>query len=293
MPIKFLTRSRELIHNNLKNIIKSESLIDEAMRYSVLSESKVIRPGLVFASGLLNKNLTQASLINLASSVELIHTYSLIHDDLPCMDDDDLRRGKESSHVKYGEAHAILTGDALHDLAFEIIVLDRDMSDQNKVEAVSILAKASGASGMVLGQHLDVQSEKLVSNISKNEMARIHSLKTGKLIQASVLMGQINSNISNDKQKMLADFGSKIGLAFQIYDDILDETGISSVIGKSAKSDLKNLKQTYIKVMGLKESEVLANDLASESINILKEIDLGKEMETLKLLAEYMVNRNK
>tara|TARA_B110000444_G_C18850148_1_gene604917 strand:- start:3634 stop:4515 length:882 start_codon:yes stop_codon:yes gene_type:complete len=293
VPIKFLTRSRELIHNNLKNIIKSESLIDEAMRYSVLSESKVIRPGLVFASGLLNKNLTQASLINLASSVELIHTYSLIHDDLPCMDDDDLRRGKESSHVKYGEAHAILTGDALHDLAFEIIVLDRDMSDQNKVEAVSILAKASGASGMVLGQHLDVQSEKLDSNISKNEMARIHSLKTGKLIQASVLMGQINSNISNDKQKMLADFGSKIGLAFQIYDDILDETGISSVIGKSAKSDLKNLKQTYIKVMGLKESEVLANDLASESINILKEIDLGKEMETLKLLAEYMVNRNK
>lgn len=293
MPIKFLTRSRELIHNNLKNIIKSESLIDEAMRYSVLSESKVIRPGLVFASGLLNKNLTQASLINLASSVELIHTYSLIHDDLPCMDDDDLRRGKESSHVKYGEAHAILTGDALHDLAFEIIVLDRDMSDQNKVEAVSILAKASGASGMVLGQHLDVQSEKLVSNISKNEMARIHSLKTGKLIQASVLMGQINSNISNDKQKMLADFGSKIGLAFQIFDDILDEIGLSSVIGKSAKSDLKNLKQTYVKVMGLKESEVLANDLASESINILKEIDLGKEMETLKLLAEYMVNRNK
>jgi geranylgeranyl pyrophosphate synthase len=293
VPIKFLTRSRELIHNNLKNIIKSESLIDEAMRYSVLSESKVIRPGLVFASGLLNKNLTQASLINLASSVELIHTYSLIHDDLPCMDDDDLRRGKESSHVKYGEAHAILTGDALHDLAFEIIVLDRDMSDQNKVEAVSILAKASGASGMVLGQHLDVQSEKLDSNISKNEMARIHSLKTGKLIQASVLMGQINSNISNDKQKMLADFGSKIGLAFQIFDDILDEIGLSSVIGKSAKSDLKNLKQTYVKVMGLKESEVLANDLASESINILKEIDLGKEMETLKLLAEYMVNRNK
>ena len=293
MPIKFLTRSRELIHNNLKNIIKSESLIDEAMRYSVLSESKVIRPGLVFASGLLNKNLTQASLINLASSVELIHTYSLIHDDLPCMDDDDLRRGKESSHVKYGEAHAILTGDALHDLAFEIIVLDRDMSDQNKVEAVSILAKASGASGMVLGQHLDVQSEKLDSNISKNEMARIHSLKTGKLIQASVLMGQINSNISNDKQKMLADFGSKIGLAFQIFDDILDEIGLSSVIGKSAKSDLKNLKQTYVKVMGLKESEVLANDLASESINILEKIDLGKEMETLKLLAEYMVNRNK
>tara|TARA_B110000305_G_C19461283_1_gene654562 strand:+ start:4866 stop:5747 length:882 start_codon:yes stop_codon:yes gene_type:complete len=293
VPIKFLTRSRELIHNNLKNIIKSESLIDEAMRYSVLSESKVIRPGLVFASGLLNKNLTQASLINLASSVELIHTYSLIHDDLPCMDDDDLRRGKESSHVKYGEAHAILTGDALHDLAFEIIVLDRDMSDQNKVEAVSILAKASGASGMVLGQHLDVQSEKLDSNISKNEMARIHSLKTGKLIQASVLMGQINSNISNDNQKLLADFGSKIGLAFQIFDDILDEIGLSSVIGKSAKSDLKNLKQTYVKVMGLKESEVLANDLASESINILKEIDLGKEMETLKLLAEYMVNRNK
>jgi geranylgeranyl pyrophosphate synthase len=268
-------------------------LIDEAMRYSVLSNSKAIRPGLVMASGILNDNLTKDSLITLACSVELIHTYSLIHDDLPSMDDDDMRRGKDSSHIRFGEANAILAGDALHDLAFELIANDDDMSDAAKVDAVNILARASGSSGMVLGQYLDIESEKLNSDLDLDDMEKIHSLKTGKLIQASILMGQLESSLDNKKQIMLSDFGSKIGLAFQIFDDILDETGDSSVLGKSIKSDIKNHKQTYVKVIGLEQSIFIADQLAAESIGILDSMGLGESISTLKSLAEYMVNRNR
>jgi geranylgeranyl pyrophosphate synthase len=293
VPVKFLTRSRELVHNKLSTVISSSSLIDEAMRYSVLSNSKAIRPGLVMASGILNDNLTEDSLITLACSVELIHTYSLIHDDLPSMDDDDLRRGKDSSHIRFGEANAILAGDALHDLAFELIATDLDMSDTAKVTAVNILAKASGSSGMVLGQYLDIESEKLNSNLELKDIEKIHSLKTGKLIRASILMGQLESSLDNEKQSMLSDFGSKIGLAFQIFDDILDETGDSSVLGKSAKSDIKNHKQTYVKVVGLEQSNFIADQLATESIGILDSMRLGEPINTLKSLAEYMVNRNR
>ncbi|MDG1722270.1 MAG: polyprenyl synthetase family protein [SAR86 cluster bacterium] len=293
MSVKFLTRSRELVHNKLSSVISSSSLIDEAMRYSVLSNSKAIRPGLVMASGILNDNLTKDSLITLACSVELIHTYSLIHDDLPSMDDDDMRRGKDSSHIRFGEANAILAGDALHDLAFELIANDDDMSDASKVDAVNILARASGSSGMVLGQYLDIESEKLNSDLDLDDMEKIHSLKTGKLIQASILMGQLESSLDNKKQIMLSDFGSKIGLAFQIFDDILDETGDSSVLGKSIKSDIKNHKQTYVKVIGLEQSNFIADQLAAESIGILDSMGLGESISTLKSLAEYMVNRNR
>ena len=293
MPIKFLTRTRELIHHKLSSVITSSSLIDEAMRYSVLSDSKVIRPGLVMASGILNNNLTEDSLITLACSVELIHTYSLIHDDLPSMDDDDMRRGKDSSHVRFGEANAILAGDALHDLAFELIASDEDMNDAAKINAVNILAKASGSKGMVLGQYLDIESEKLNSNLNLDEIEKIHSLKTGRLIQASIFMGQLESSLDIKKQEMLSEFGSKIGLAFQIYDDILDETGDSSVLGKSIKSDIKNQKQTYVKVVGLDQSNYIANKLATQSIDILDEMELGDAINNLKSLAEYMVNRKK
>ena len=293
MPIKFLTRTRELIHHKLTSVISSSSLIDEAMRYSVLSDSKVIRPGLVMASGILNNNLTEDSLITLACSVELIHTYSLIHDDLPSMDDDDMRRGKDSSHVRFGEANAILAGDALHDLAFELIASDEDMNDAAKINAVNILAKASGSKGMVLGQYLDIESEKLNSNLNLDEIEKIHSLKTGRLIQASILMGQLESSLDIKKQEMLSEFGSKIGLAFQIYDDILDETGDSSVLGKSIKSDIKNQKQTYVKVVGLDQSNYIANKLATQSIDILDKMELGDAINNLKSLAEYMVNRKK
>jgi geranylgeranyl pyrophosphate synthase len=158
---------------------------------------------------------------------------------------------------------------------------------------VNILAKASGSKGMVLGQYLDIESEKLNSNLNLDEIEKIHSLKTGRLIQASILMGQLESSLDIKKQEMLSEFGSKIGLAFQIYDDILDETGDSSVLGKSIKSDIKNQKQTYVKVVGLDQSNYIANKLATQSIDILDEMELGDAINNLKSLAEYMVNRKK
>tara|TARA_B100000579_G_C22799596_1_gene838997 strand:- start:553 stop:1434 length:882 start_codon:yes stop_codon:yes gene_type:complete len=288
---QFLTRTRELIHKKILAEISADSLIDQAMRYSVLSDSKTIRPALVLASGELNNNLTKNSLITLATAIELIHTYSLIHDDLPCMDDDDIRRGKESSHIKFGEANAILAGDALHDLAFEIISTDKDMNDASKIKAVNILANASGAKGMVLGQHLDIESEKSKKNIDIKSMKKIHTLKTGKLIKAAVEMGQIESSLNKAEINMLLEFGSKIGLAFQIFDDILDETGETSELGKRAKSDQKNNKQTYVKIVGIDESAKIANKLLDESINLIDELRVRDKIEPLKSLAKFMVNR--
>ncbi len=291
MSEQFLTRTRELIHKKILAEISADSLIDQAMRYSVLSDSKTIRPALVLASGELNNNLTINSLITLATAIELIHTYSLIHDDLPCMDDDDIRRGKESSHIKFGEANAILAGDALHDLAFEIISTDKDMNDASKIKAVNILANASGAKGMVLGQHLDIESEKSKENIDLKSMKKIHTLKTGKLIKAAVEMGQIESSLNKAEINMLLEFGSKIGLAFQIFDDILDETGETSELGKRAKSDQKNNKQTYVKIVGIDESAKIANKLLDESINLIDELRVRDKIEPLKSLAKFMVNR--
>ncbi len=291
MSEQFLTRTRELIHKKILAEISADSLIDQAMRYSVLSDSKTIRPALVLASGELNNNLTRNSLITLATAIELIHTYSLIHDDLPCMDDDDIRRGKESSHIKFGEANAILAGDALHDLAFEIISTDKDMNDASKIKAVNILANASGAKGMVLGQHLDIESEKSKENIDLKSMKKIHTLKTGKLIKAAVEMGQIESSLNKAEINMLLEFGSKIGLAFQIFDDILDETGETSELGKRAKSDQKNNKQTYVKIVGIDESAKIANKLLDESINLIDELRVRDKIEPLKSLAKFMVNR--
>ena len=291
MSEQFLTRTRELIHKKILAEISADSLIDQAMRYSVLSDSKTIRPALVLASGELNNNLTKNSLITLATAIELIHTYSLIHDDLPCMDDDDIRRGKESSHIKFGEANAILAGDALHDLAFEIISTDKDMNDASKIKAVNILANASGAKGMVLGQHLDIESEKSKENIDIKSMKKIHTLKTGKLIKAAVEMGQIESSLNKAEINMLLEFGSKIGLAFQIFDDILDEAGETSELGKRAKSDQKNNKQTYVKIVGIDESAKIANKLLDESINLIDKLRVRDKIEPLKSLAKFMVNR--
>ena len=287
----FLSQIRDQVFKNIQRSIGDSNDVEKFMSYSALSNSKMIRAGLIFASGKINKNISQNSLLTLASSVELIHTYSLIHDDLPCMDDDDIRRGKESSHIKFGEANAILAGDALHDLAFEIISTDKDMNDASKIKAVNILANASGAKGMVLGQHLDIESEKSKENIDLKSMKKIHTLKTGKLIKAAVEMGQIESSLNKAEINMLLEFGSKIGLAFQIFDDILDETGETSELGKRAKSDQKNNKQTYVKIVGIDESAKIANKLLDESINLIDELRVRDKIEPLKSLAKFMVNR--
>ena len=273
----------------MKKSIGDSNFIEKAMAYSSIADSKIIRAGIIFASGRINKNIHDDSLLTLATAVELIHTYSLIHDDLPSMDDDDFRRGKESNHIKFGEANAILAGDALQALAYEVICDDKKLDSNSKVQAIKLISSACGKNGMVLGQHLDIESESKDVNIK--DVDNIHSLKTGRLIECSVMLGQINNNDQKIKE-VLNNFGRKIGLAFQITDDILEATSDKSTLGKNNNSDLKNNKSTYIKVIGLKEAKNKSYELSSSAIKSLEELMLN-ETNMLIELAKYISYREK
>jgi geranylgeranyl pyrophosphate synthase len=207
----FLSQVRDRVSKNIEFVIGNSNHIEQAMNYSALSESKMIRAALIFASADTHNFLKNESKVTLATSVELIHTYSLIHDDLPAMDNDDFRRGKKSNHIVFGEADAILAGDALQALAYETIADDNNLSDESKIKAIKLLSNACGKNGMVLGQHLDIRSES--KDISQMEIENIHSLKTGKLIECAVLLGQLENISSNEK--IFKSFGRNIGLAFR------------------------------------------------------------------------------
>ena len=280
----FLSHTRDQVSKNVKKIIGNSNLIEKAMSYSVLGDSKMIRAGLIVASGNINKNISKSSLITFASAVELIHTYSLIHDDLPAMDDDDLRRGKKSNHIKFGEANAILAGDALQTLAYEIICNDRSTNDKDKIEAIKMISKACGKNGMVYGQHLDINAE--TKKIDKHSIENIHQLKTGKLIQCSVMLGQI-SNENNNEINSFQSFGKKIGLAFQITDDILEAISSEEILGKDIQSDVKNCKSTYVSVLGLDESKKESKKLMESAISDLQNIE-SKDKDLLIELAKYI-----
>ena len=280
----FLSHTRDQVSKNVKKIIGNSNLIEKAMSYSVLGESKMIRAGLIVASGNINNNISKSSLITFASAVELIHTYSLIHDDLPAMDDDDLRRGKKSNHIKFGEANAILAGDALQTLAYEIICNDSSTNDKDKIEAIKMISKACGKNGMVYGQHLDINAE--TKKIDKHSIENIHQLKTGKLIQCSVMLGQI-SNENNNEINSFQSFGKKIGLAFQITDDILEAISSEEILGKDIQSDVKNCKSTYVSVLGLDESKKESKKLMESAISDLQNIE-SKDKDLLIELAKYI-----
>ena len=280
----FLSHTRDQVSKKVKKIIGNSNLIEKAMSYSVLGESKMIRAGLIVASGKINKNISKSSLITFASAVELIHTYSLIHDDLPAMDDDDLRRGKKSNHIKFGEANAILAGDALQTLAYEIICNDSSIEDKDKVEAIKMISKACGKNGMVYGQHLDINAE--TKKIDKHSIENIHQLKTGKLIQCSVMLGQI-ANENNNEINSFKSFGKKIGLAFQITDDILEAISSEEILGKDIQSDLKNCKSTYVSVLGIDESKKESKKLMESAISDLQNIE-SKDKDLLIELAKYI-----
>ena len=283
----FLSQIRDQVFENIQKSIGDSNDVEKSMSYSALSNSKMIRAGLIFASGRMNKNISQNSLLTLASSVELIHTYSLIHDDLPCMDNDDFRRGKASNHIKFGEANAILSGDALQTLAYEIICDDVDLSPASKIDAIKLISKACGKNGMVLGQHLDIKSES--KNLNEKSIENIHILKTAKLIECSVMLGQISS--SDEKiNAFLKSFGKKIGLAFQITDDILEVTSDKETLGKNTDSDLKNFKSTYINVIGMDASINKTSELTESAIYDLKQLEIN-EADLLIELAKYMTQR--
>ena len=259
------------------------------MKYSALAESKMFRAALVFASGDLNNNISNKSLISLSTSIELMHTYSLIHDDLPSMDNDELRRGQDSSHIKFGEANAILVGDALQALSYEIISDDEDLSSDEKVVAIKLLASACGKNGMVYGQFLDIESES--KSIDKQSIENIHALKTGKLIECSVMYGQIGNPEKNVK-KVLKSYAKKIGLAFQIKDDILEVTSNKETLGKNTNSDQKNHKSTYANILGIDKAKEKTNSLSKDAIGNLETLCSNKANMLIEL-AKYIAYREK
>jgi geranylgeranyl pyrophosphate synthase len=273
------------INHRLEGLLPSDdSILAEAMRYSVLNGGKRLRPILVYLTGELGE-AENPSLDILAGAIELVHCYSLIHDDLPSMDDDDLRRGNPTTHKKYDEATAILAGDALQPLAFELI-LDINTSDRSKLAMIKSLAKSCGHLGMVGGQIKDIHSD-VIEDVHSLDL--MHSQKTGSLIQTSIETSGILSGLAIEDIKALTEYGAKIGLAFQIQDDIIDIESPTSLSGKDQGSDIEQDKMTYPSIVGLDESKNKAQELASEAKEILQL--LSKNTDNLCNLADYIVSR--
>ena len=287
MSLSFLSECKEKVFNRIDALVPDVNKIASSMRYSALADSKCIRAGLIFASGNLNNEISNSALIDMAASIELMHTYSLIHDDLPSMDNDEMRRGQASNHIKFNEATAILTGDALQALAYENIVSSPEITDLQKIASIKALANACGHEGMILGQQYDLDAE----NNEYNDIKKIHELKTGKLIRVAITM----PHLGNEKQKnqliILDEVGKDLGLAFQIIDDVLEASSDSTTLGKSNQSDLVNKKLTYVSAFGKQASIDQAHALSNACIAKLESSFNNNEVAELLELATFMVER--
>jgi len=287
MSLSFLSECKEKVLNKIDALLPDDNKIVSSMRYSALADSKCIRAGLVFASGKLNKEISNSALIDMAASIELMHTYSLIHDDLPSMDNDDMRRGQASNHIQYNEATAILAGDALQALAYETIVTSLEITQAQKISSIKSIANACGHEGMILGQQYDLDAEKN----EYNDIKKIHELKTGKLIQVAMTMPHLGNEKQKNQLMILEKVGKDLGLAFQIMDDVLEASSDSIVLGKSNQSDLINKKLTYVSAYGKRESIAQAHALSNACISKLEDSFDNNEVVTLLELAEFMVKR--
>ena len=263
----------------------STKLID-AMRYSTLNGGKRLRALFVYATGeALGADLKLLDFP--ASAVEMIHAYSLVHDDMPSMDDDDLRRGKPTCHKAYGEATALLAGDALQSLAFETLC-NSPLAAQQQVNMISTLASHSGVKGMAGGQAIDLES--VNQGLSVEALQTMHELKTGALIQASLQMGALASHsVTDNILAQLADYGSCVGLAFQVHDDVLDIISDTDTLGKTQGSDIAMNKPTYPALIGLEAAQQKAAELIDKSLAILD--DLPYDTQALADLSQYIVQR--
>ena len=260
----------------------------DAMSYAVMGGGKRLRPMLVCASCEAFGGDYKAAL-PASCAFEFIHAYSLIHDDSPAMDDDELRHGRPSTHVAFGEANAILAGDSLHSLAFQSISEAANISPTSKLAIISLLSKAAGWPGMSGGQCLDIEAEGKV--LSVEELEILNAAKTGALIRASLEVGALCAEADSNSAafKAIGEFGAKIGLAFQVVDDILDVTQTSEILGKPAGSDEALSKNTFPRLMGLKESKKKAEDLLQEALALLEEHKLNTPL--LYTLANRAINR--
>lgn len=288
---EFLQQCQQRVDQRLGEALKAEiasSTLLEAMRYACLGGGKRIRPVLAYGSALaVGGELASAD--NAAAAIELIHSYSLVHDDLPAMDDDDLRRGRPTVHKAFDEATAILVGDALQSLAFQILSADHATLDTGRrLAMVQLLSKAAGATGMVGGQSLDFEAVGLKLDIQQLE--KMHSLKTGALIRCAVLLGGMSCESTSEAQmSALAAYADHIGLAFQVQDDILDVIGDTTQLGKPQGSDSDKNKPTYVSLLGLDEAKALANTLSDKAIAALQ--GFPASADPLRELAAYVVSR--
>ena len=262
--------------------------LGDAMRYAVLDGGKRLRPLLVMAACDAANGDAQAAL-RPACAVELIHAYSLVHDDMPCMDNDVLRRGKPTVHVRFGEAQALLAGDALQALAFELLTPDDDLlSAPTQARLCRLLAQAAGFQGMAGGQAIDLASVGLpLTSVQLHEM---HRLKTGALLQASVMLGAACGTASPLALNALRDYGAAVGLAFQVVDDILDVTADAATLGKTAGKDAAQDKPTFVSLMGLQASQAYAQQLLAQAQASLRASGLENTL-ALQALADMLVNR--
>ncbi|MFG6465755.1 polyprenyl synthetase family protein [Roseateles sp. BYS87W] len=262
--------------------------LGEAMRYAVLGGGKRLRPLLVLASCAAVGGDTFAAM-RAACAVELIHAYSLVHDDMPCMDDDVLRRGKPTTHVAYGEAQAMLAGDAMQALAFEVLTPDEGIAPALQARLCALLARSAGHDGMAGGQAIDLAS--IGKQLDECTLRDMHRRKTGVLLQASVMMGAACGPASAQATQCLSDYGAALGLAFQVVDDILDVTQESHVLGKTAGKDQDANKPTYVSVLGLDAARALAQQLRAEAKSALAASGLTN-VSHLSLLADSVVERD-
>lgn len=263
--------------------------LGEAMRYAVLDGGKRLRPLLVLAAAETVQGHAEAAL-RAACATELIHAYSLVHDDMPCMDNDVLRRGKPTAHVQFGEAPALLAGDALQALAFELLTPEGEaVPAAMQAELCRLLARAAGAQGMAGGQAIDLAS--VGRALTEPKLRAMHRLKTGALLQASVRMGAAcGTGVPAAALSALDDYGAAIGLAFQVVDDILDVTADSAVLGKTAGKDAAADKPTYVSLFGLQAAQALADDLRAQALAALDASGL-RDTERLRALADLVVQR--
>ena len=264
------------------------SPLADAMKYALLSHGKRVRPLLMFIVAEM-LNIPQTKISNLACAMECIHTYSLVHDDLPAMDDDELRRGQPTCHILFDEGMAILAGDALQTMAFDIVLNDPLLTNEEKISTLALLTKASGYQGMCGGQAIDLTFTD--QPIEVNTLTELHQLKTGALLKACVSIPMaLAIDIDESAQKALIKFAQKIGLAFQVQDDILDVTSDSATLGKPCGSDEQANKSTFPALLGLDAAQTYLKKLHSEGLSSLQ--NLPFQTDPLRDFAQYIINRN-
>ncbi len=264
-----------------------QSSIYKAMRYSLLAGGKRLRPVLMIETGKMCGGEV-GEILPFACAMEMIHTYSLIHDDLPAMDNDELRRGMPTNHIKFGEAEAILAGDALLNRAFEVVAQNPGKDPARTLKAISILAESSGTEGMIGGQVIDLESEG--KRIDADVLKKLHSLKTGAIIRSSCVVGAVLSGAAEEEVRAADEFALNLGIAFQIQDDILDVTGDEASLGKPVGSDADNEKSTYVTLFGMKRAGELSREYTKKAISALE--IFGDRAGFLKELTLSLLDRN-